>query len=56
MSVSHVYIYITYTAREHDASIRKRKTYVNVSKCYGVATISRLLKIKGLFCRMSSFL
>jgi len=35
--------------------------YVGVNVCiqicsYGVATISRLLKIIGLFCRISSFL
>ena len=30
--------------------------YVNISFTYGVATISRLLKIIGLFCRISSLL
>ena len=28
----------------------------NTVLCYGVATISRLLKIIGLFCRISSLL
>ena len=30
-------------------------TRMNEIMCYGVATISSLLKIKGFFCRISSF-
>ena len=33
-----------------------KRDLVNMSRDYGVATISRLLKIIGLFCRISSLL
>ena len=40
----------------HDFTTRWNTLQHAVTHCYGVATISRLLKIIGLFCRISSIL
>jgi len=46
----YIYIYIYVSIIRENCLIWKSKC------CYGVATISRLLKIVGLFCRISSLL
>ena len=48
--------------RERESKRKRERVthsiYIHVSRmgCYGVATISRLLKIVGLFCRILSLL
>ena len=43
----HIYIYVSYIKIEY--------THIRVLR-YGVATVSRIDKITGLFCRISSLL
>jgi len=51
----YIYIYIHVYVILRPNTVRTRSTCVNAT-WYGVATIGRLLKIIGLFCRISSLL
>ena len=50
---AHVYVRVCIRAQvcTHTHSLSLLALYLANSSCYGVATISRLLKITGLFCK-----